>query len=285
MTITQIRKGCAVIFRELKQIIFTYWLNLDEKKRTISQITFSLFGTAIMILFHHFSTHHSLETGSFDLMDYLPIGMVGFSVTMLFSILWTKDVQKALELKRANEQLNVLNEKLQKQNVTDHLTGLHNLYYITEIAPSMIRQAARNNRFLTHIMIDVDDLKFINDTYGHPAGDMVLQAVAERLINKFRAADCIARTGGDEFRILAEVENPIGFQKKIEEKLKSFSIKFDSHTIAISVSWGCAYKQVADMKDGQNWHNYIAKIINLLYAAADDAMYEYKMTKKGNRIS
>ena len=93
-------------------------------------------------------------------------------------------------------------EQLERLASTDPLTGLHNRRGLEE---ELAREEARARRYgipAAVALLDVNRLKTINDDHGHPAGDAVLQAVATALRHTARAADVVARVGGDEFAVL-----------------------------------------------------------------------------------
>lgn len=95
-------------------------------------------------------------------------------------------------------------EALKKLVITDGLTGLYNHRYFQQ----RLRESfERRRRYVNHgefslIMVDIDNFKYYNDTYGHPAGDRVLQKVAAVLLANARNSDIVARYGGEEFAIL-----------------------------------------------------------------------------------
>jgi len=95
-------------------------------------------------------------------------------------------------------------EALQKLVITDGLTGLYNHRYFQQ---RLKEEFQRRRRYITHgdlslIMIDIDNFKYYNDTHGHPAGDRVLQKVADVLLANARHSDIVARYGGEEFAVL-----------------------------------------------------------------------------------
>ncbi len=96
----------------------------------------------------------------------------------------------------------VLFEEVQKLAITDPLTGLFNRRHFFELSHRDYERALRYKRPLSVIMLDIDHFKQVNDTYGHAAGDVVLQSVAERLSTSLRNTDIIGRYGGEEFVIL-----------------------------------------------------------------------------------
>lgn len=99
------------------------------------------------------------------------------------------------------ENLRLL-EEVKKLAVLDPLTGVHNRRAFFEEAEREFSRSIRYQRPMAVIMIDVDKFKSINDSYGHPEGDIVLKAIAETIRTQLRDLDLFARYGGDEFIIL-----------------------------------------------------------------------------------
>jgi diguanylate cyclase (GGDEF)-like protein len=136
----------------------------------------------------------------------------------------------SLELQRKNLEL-------QEISFTDVLTGAWNRRYLEEILTAEAGQVLRNyqrknshevpgadHRDLVFIMVDMDFFKEINDLYGHPAGDRLLQRVAERLLTVVRRSDVLVRWGGEEFLIMTRSSDPLGipaFCSRILEVLAS----------------------------------------------------------------
>jgi two-component system, cell cycle response regulator len=89
--------------------------------------------------------------------------------------------------------------KLHSLSVIDELTGLHNRRGFIASAEQRLKLALRQGQHSTLVFIDVDDLKYVNDTFGHGAGDHALKQVARLLRECFRESDVVARMGGDEF--------------------------------------------------------------------------------------
>lgn len=116
--------------------------------------------------------------------------------------------------------------------------------------------------------IDLDGFKFINDTYGHAAGDKVLVAVAERLVSTLRASDTVARVGGDEFLAMLPRVNREEDVDRIRTELTKViarnPIIYEQHLITIEVSIGHAM------------YNANMRNINQLLKLADSSMYDIK---------
>jgi diguanylate cyclase (GGDEF)-like protein len=133
----------------------------------------------------------------------------------------------SLELQRKNLEL-------QEISFTDPLTGVWNRRYLEEILPSEAGQVLRNyertgdirkleHRDLVFIMVDVDWFKEVNDVHGHPAGDRLLQRVAERLAKVVRKSDVLVRWGGEEFLVMSRSADPNGIPAFCERILEVMS--------------------------------------------------------------
>jgi diguanylate cyclase (GGDEF)-like protein len=114
-----------------------------------------------------------------------------------------------LELKQLAEYFNHLlwtiqdyNTRLEELSIRDPLTGLYNRRKFQEFLQYEIIRAKRHQRGFSVIMVDLDNFKYINDTFGHPIGDMVLKELTALLSAELRKGDVLARIGGDEFAII-----------------------------------------------------------------------------------
>ncbi len=107
-----------------------------------------------------------------------------------------------LELRRQTRLLSAANDKLRQLASCDGLTGLHNHRAFQERLEDEMLYAVRNKTALSLILIDIDYFKEYNDRFGHPAGDVVLQAVGIMLLECSREYDFVARYGGEEFAVI-----------------------------------------------------------------------------------
>lgn len=96
-------------------------------------------------------------------------------------------------------------EEFKKLSITDPLTGLYNRRYLLSRLEEEILRVERYGRPLCILMLDIDDFKSYNDTYGHPVGDKALKIVAEAVLNSVRSIDIVSRFGGDEFMIILPI--------------------------------------------------------------------------------
>ena len=139
-----------------------------------------------------------------------------------------------------NEELQELVRQLQALSVTDWLTGLKNHGYFFERLDEELDRALRHRRPLALLLADLDDFKLVNDSRGHAAGDRVLQAVGEVMIDALRSADIVCRLGGEEFGILLpETDGPGGFL--VAERIrKAIAARSVSGVGKVTISFGVA---------------------------------------------
>ncbi len=169
-----------------------------------------------------------------------------------------------------------LNERFSREEEasrTDILTDLHNRRGFFEIAEKAIVRSFRSRRPLSIALIDVDNLKQINDTKGHKAGDVALKTAASALRSCLRAQDEVARWGGDEFILLlpdTDLNGAIKVGEKILRTISNLSVKYGDTQININVSIG-----VVQHSQEQSLEQTITK--------ADKALYQAKR-KGGNRV-
>ncbi len=161
--------------------------------------------------------------------------------------------------------------KMNTLSLTDELTGLYNRRGLTLLMEQEIRRANRLMKGLPVVYLDLDNLKKINDQYGHHEGDRALVEIASTLKEVFRDSDIIARIGGDEFVIIPIDDNGEGrevivrLRAVIEERALS-----SGYPHKLSVSMGTAYYDPSS-----------PATVEELLAQADSAMYEMKRAKQG----
>lgn len=165
-------------------------------------------------------------------------------------------------------------ERLNTLATTDSLTCLTNRTLFHDRLAQALAAASRNNNYQVVMMLmDLDHFKEINDTLGHPAGDEVLIAVAQRLQLLLRKTDTLARLGGDEFGILLpQVENGHHTAEKIARKIQQAFVspyKVEDNELFLGASIGIAIYP----EHGED--------VATLMSRADVAMYSTKNTEKG----
>jgi len=148
----------------------------------------------------------------------------------------------------------------------DSLTGLFNHTAITQFLENAITAARRQNDPLSFAMIDVDKFKLVNDTYGHPAGDQVLLALARVLQQRLRNSDLVGRYGGEEFAIILNDASLDKAQQIMDQLREDFSkVEFNVGEVKFSCTFSCGIAAISQFKN-----------METLREAADKAMYQAK---------
>ena len=130
----------------------------------------------------------------------------------------------------------------------DRLTGVASRQALLGDLFTEVERAGRYERALSIAFVDIDHFKAVNDSYGHPAGDLVLRGVAQTIAANLRASDRIGRYGGEEFMLIlteTDVEEAATLSEKLRELIerKRFSIEGNdalSVTISIGIAGGCS---------------------------------------------
>jgi len=170
-------------------------------------------------------------------------------------------------LKKLEAELKEAKDQAEKLATHDFLTGLPNRALFNERFSQALASAKRHNRMMALMVLDLDDFKVVNDTYGHQAGDDLLTTLAERMSSVVRRSDTIARIGGDEFTVCCvEVESKDAVAALADRLLRSIAVPTvcGGHPVTPSMSLGVAVFPA----DGDDLEN--------LYFQADLAMYKSK---------
>ena len=193
---------------------------------------------------------------------------------MWFSLIGAFIQRLRAKLERTNAELNLALKKIEQLAILDELTGVYNRRHLVEILDREKALADRTGLNFAVCLMDLDDFKQINDTYGHIAGDIVLKEFAQAIKKDIRREDYIARYGGEEFIVLFTgtrcVENGTDCALRIQAITRR--LKFvDIHTsIRLTVSIGMTIYHLNESIDD-------------LLSRADTAMYQAKRAGK-NRV-
>ena len=185
-------------------------------------------------------------------------------------------VTTAFLLTLATERQARLVARLEQMAAVDPLTGLVTRGVLDEAATAAL-SGASNHQGTSLILLDVDDFKTINDSYGHPTGDAVLVELAGLIVRRTREEDVVCRLGGDEIAVLLPGCSREVARRRAEDLLAdvrahAFSVDGghgDGDTLAVGISVGLAHAPT-DADD-----------LRSLYAAADGALYEAKRGGRG----
>lgn len=160
-------------------------------------------------------------------------------------------------------------EELKQLSLHDSLTGLYNRNYFEE---EMKRLNSERHYPISIVIVDIDALKFVNDTLGHQFGDRLLKSTASILKGTFRASDVVARIGGDEFAVILPLTDAKTAQNVLERVEPAVSAFNQTHNgLPLILSFGVATG------------NDAAENIMKIFKKADDDMYKHKLAKRPHK--
>ena len=166
-------------------------------------------------------------------------------------------------------------ENLRKLALVDELSQLYNRRGFISVFQQSRELARRANRGLIIIMLDMDGLKDINDTYGHLEGDRAIVDTGVILRETFRASDLVGRIGGDEFAVLAvdaTGENPQGIRDRLQKRIDRYNQSNPNFELSLSIGV-IKFDPAADIP------------LDTLLDQADRDLYDQKRRKKQDRLS
>ncbi len=176
------------------------------------------------------------------------------------------------ENRKLIEQLQNNNDNLFRQSMTDELTKLYNRKGLAYLGMRLLEKAKEKGRYVYTFVADLNGLKHINDTCGHKEGDEAIKVIADQLKAAVPEFAIVARTGGDEFTVLAELGEESSVPEEIEQRFVDSMSEFNRtsslpYRIAASFGWEC--RQAAQMED-----------LDDCVSNADRKMYEMKSRRE-----
>jgi len=185
-------------------------------------------------------------------------------------------VQRELAMQKLIDELKKSQEELKLLAITDPMTKLYNRRYFSEISMELLELAKRDGQALSLIMLDIDNFKTINDTYGHKVGDEAIIALGNLLRKIKRKSDVACRLGGEEFVLLlpnTAYEGAKKLAEKIRKRVEKSAIPYDKgKELKFTVSLGVAQVDLAH-------EDHIEPALK----RADDALYQAKKSGR-NRV-
>lgn len=188
----------------------------------------------------------------FELDEIIPL-FITISLSLLFYT-----VRRFIELKK-------LFAEIEQVSVRDHLTGLFNRRYIQAKYYDITECSKRENDNFAVIIIDIDDFKKINDTFGHNVGDVVLQQFSKVILDSTRSLDLVSRWGGEEFLILCPQTN-LDSASSVGERILSFIRERDfDETGHLTASLG-----IVVANEDESFEHIVNRADKCLYKAKSD---------------
>ena len=181
----------------------------------------------------------------------------------------------ALERAQLFEEIQKANERLERLAVTDGLTGLYNHRYFRMRLADEFERAKRYELPLSCMIMDIDNFKKVNDTFGHLQGDAVLRGIAQCTTRSVRRSDIVARYGGEEFVVVMPqtgIEGATAQAERVRREISGTRFQALPEGATVTVSVGVAIYQPEIMNDCE-----------ALIRAADSALYQAKSGGK-NRV-
>jgi diguanylate cyclase (GGDEF)-like protein len=190
----------------------------------------------------------------------LVVLVVLFNVYTIYQQVLIKRLRRQLAEKQHHSMI------LRELAMIDALTGLYNRRFAEQRLVAEVARSARKGHPLTVVLLDLDEFKHINDTYGHPAGDVVLQEFASALNRAIRGGDLAVRMGGDEFLLILPECNP-GQLQLVLKRLGPLEVSWEGRKFPIRYSVG--------------WKEYASgDRAETMLSAADQALYARKRAAK-----
>ena len=167
-------------------------------------------------------------------------------------------------------ELDKLRGDMYEKSIRDELTKVYNRRYFFEASQLIENGAALIPENTSILMIDIDDFKDLNDTYGHHVGDQALNTLTENILSMLRSTDVLARYGGDEFICLlpqTKRDQVLEIAKRVINRIEGIKLQENNHAIPLHISIGVTTSE------------HEVKIEELI-ALADEALYKAKQSGK-----
>jgi len=190
--------------------------------------------------------------------------IVLFNVYTIYQQVLIKRLRRQLAEKQHHSMI------LRELAMVDALTGLYNRRFAEQRLVAEVARSARKGHPLTVVLLDLDEFKHINDTYGHPAGDLVLQEFAAALNRAVRGGDLAVRMGGDEFLLILPECNHEQL-RLVLNRLGPLELAWEGRKFPIKYSVGWKEYASGDQPEG-------------MLAAADQALYANKRAAKKSTL-
>jgi diguanylate cyclase (GGDEF)-like protein len=201
---------------------------------------------------------------------------MGLNIMRVLSARLRQAGEERSQQKTSEKELSHQMVELREQAIRDPLTGLFNRRYLQETLEREFSRARRENLAISILIMDIDHFKQINDTFGHQAGDYILQKFGKLLQECVRLEDIVCRYGGDEFVVVMPNANVAAACERAEQIRITFHaqcISFEDHELHATLSLGTA----AYPKHGSSAEEVLSN--------ADQALYQAKQAGRNQTVS
>jgi len=179
------------------------------------------------------------------------------------------------KIRALQEELKASNRRLEELSNTDGLTKLYNRRYFMELLELEFQRAQRYQSRFAFVMIDIDNFKSFNDTYGHLMGDKILYEIAQILQENLRVNDVVGRYGGEEFALFApetDLKGALVVAERYRKRIEDFILVVENKRLKVTISLGVA-----------NYPHPAIGSVDDLIRLADNALYKAKRNGR-NRV-
>jgi len=177
------------------------------------------------------------------------------------------------QIQQTSFALSNSNAELSRMAFQDSLTGLYNVRYMHEYLDRELKRVSRYNGIFSFLMFDIDDFKSINDTYGHQAGDKMLQEIATTALQTIRNTDLLARYGGEEFAVIlpeTTLELALEIGERLRKNIEALRVDWKNNQLSVTASIGISYYSAEEESLSKNQ----------IIANADAGLYRSKARGK-----
>jgi len=251
-------------------------LHVDDAAQKINSELWFLTSVAVLfVILIYFKLNKSLLLPIEKITEAIQIDSANSEQTLLSETKSSKEINILVNaFNHMRKQIHHRQMVLEFQAMHDSLTGLPNRALLQDRLDQSIRQAERNDTEMSLLLLDLDRFKDINDTLGHPVGDVVLRKISKRLEECLRATDTVARLGGDEFAIITSYSDKRQIESFIDRIVRNIErvITVNDQRLHVGLSVGVA----SFPKDGLD--------ADTLIQHADIAMYSAKRENKNQEF-
>ena len=245
-----------------------------EDKKTIQRIANSIsseINSLLLTLEEHLKSLKDRESSVREIRESIEDQAVKGMLTKVIEelrIIREQNEHLKKKLEESNQQIKKLTQELEatkKEATTDFLTQVANRASFDRALSDMVQDFYKRNYPFALLLIDIDNFKKINDTYGHQAGDYVLRELARVVKEQLRVRDLVARYGGEEFAVLlpgVTFSQAIRIAERIRQAIEKHLFRYHNVEIPVTVSIG-----VAIMRDGLDETFLVEKADKALYLA------------------
>lgn len=211
------------------------------------------------------------------LMNIFSFYLLSYVLASILKEMYRLQSQTSFMFKEIKEKNAVLNEIATK----DYLTNMYNHKSFYKYLKDVIKVSESKNTPFCLTIMDIDNFKKVNDTYGHLAGDAILKEISSMIHDHIRKTDIAARYGGEEFAIIfpnTSIDQAKKICERIRKTIETHVFIMNQEKIKITISGGVGCASIAPSSSNQ--HNFVELVDNLLYEAKHLGKNQFKCSEK-----